>query len=72
MNGQPRLKLRQAFEARQAMGRVATPEEIADLVLYIAAEATYTTGEEFIIDGGWRNSAGGIGTASHEDLRRYV
>ena len=65
-------ELRQAFEARQAMGRVATPEEIADLVLYIAAEATYTTGEEFIIDGGWRNSAGGIGTASHEDLRRYV
>ena len=65
-------ELREAFEARQAMGRVAAPEEIADLVLYIAAEATYTTGEEFIIDGGWRNCAGGIGTASHEDLRRYL
>ena len=65
-------EIRKAFEARQAMGRVAAPEEIADLVLYIAAEATYTTGEEFIIDGGWRNSAGGIGTASHDDLRRYL
>lgn len=65
-------ELRNAFEARQAMGRVATPEEIADLVLYIAAEATYTTGEEFIIDGGWRNCAGGIGTASHDDLHRYL
>jgi NAD(P)-dependent dehydrogenase (short-subunit alcohol dehydrogenase family) len=65
-------ELRKAFEARQAMGRVATPEEIADLVLYIAAEATYTTGEEFIIDGGWKNCAGGIGTTTHENLRQNL
>lgn len=65
-------ELRNAFEARQAMGRVATPQEIADLVLYIAAEATYTTGEEYIIDGGWRNCAGGQGTVTHEDLRQYL
>ena len=65
-------ELRKAFEARQAMGRVATPQEIANLVLYIAAEATYTTGEEYIIDGGWRNCAGGQGTATHEDLRQYL
>jgi len=65
-------ELRNAFEARQAMGRVATPQEIADLVLYIAAEATYTTGEEYIIDGGWRNCAGGQGTVAHEDLRQFL
>ena len=65
-------ELREVFEARQAMGRVATPEEIADLVLYIAAEATYTTGEEYIIDGGWRNCAGGIGTTTHENLRQNL
>ena len=65
-------ELRKGFEARQAMGRVATPEEIADLVLYIAAEATYTTGEEYIIDGGWKNCAGGIGTTTHENLRQNL
>ena len=65
-------QLRKTFEVRQAMGRVATPKEIADLVLYVAAEATYTTGEEFIIDGGWRNCAGGQGTIVHEDVRKYV
>ena len=62
----------QTSQIGQARGRVATPKEIADLVLYVAAEATYTTGEEFIIDGGWRNCAGGQGTIVHEDVRKYV
>ena len=65
-------ELRKGFEARQAMWRVATPKEIADLVLYIAAEATYTTGEEYVIDGGWKNCAGGQFTVSHEYLRRHL
>jgi len=43
---------RAAFIARQPIGRVGLPEEIADLVLYLAA-ATYTTGQIHIIDGGW-------------------
>jgi len=45
-------KARAAFIARQAIGRLGRPEEIADLALYLAA-ATYTTGQIHIIDGGW-------------------
>ena len=45
-------KTRAAFVARQPIGRVGRPEEIADLVVYLAG-ATYTTGQIHIIDGGW-------------------
>ena len=45
---------RAAFVARQPMGRLGTPEEIADLALYLAG-ATYTTGQAYVIDGGWIN-----------------
>ncbi len=43
---------RAAFIARQPMGRIGTPEEIADLAVYLAG-ATYTTGQAYVIDGGW-------------------
>lgn len=45
-------KSRAAFIARQAMGRLGTPEEIAELVVYLAG-ATFTTGQTHVIDGGW-------------------
>jgi 2-keto-3-deoxy-L-fuconate dehydrogenase len=45
-------KTRAAFIGRQPIGRVGRPEEIADLVVYLAS-ATYTTGSIHIIDGGW-------------------
>jgi len=45
-------KARAAFVARQPIGRVGKPEEIADLVVYLAT-ATFTTGQIHIIDGGW-------------------
>lgn len=41
-----------AFIARQPIGRIARPEEVADLAVYLAG-ATYTTGQVQIIDGGW-------------------
>ncbi|WP_425403212.1 SDR family oxidoreductase [Hwanghaeella sp.] len=45
---------RQAFIARQPMGRLGTAEEIANLALYLASdESSYTTGQPYIIDGGW-------------------
>jgi 2-keto-3-deoxy-L-fuconate dehydrogenase len=45
---------RGAFVARQAMGRLATPEEIAALVVYLAAdESAFVTGQAVVIDGGW-------------------
>ncbi|BCP51859.1 NAD(P)-dependent oxidoreductase [Kaistia sp. 32K] len=45
---------RAAFIARQPIGRIGQPEEIADLAIYLAT-ATYTTGQMHIIDGGWVN-----------------
>ena len=43
---------KKAFIARQPIGRIAQPEEVADLAVYLAG-ATYTTGQVHIIDGGW-------------------
>lgn len=43
---------RAAFIARQPMGRLGTPEEIAALAVHLAG-ATYTTGQAYCIDGGW-------------------
>jgi 2-keto-3-deoxy-L-fuconate dehydrogenase len=45
---------RAAFVARQAMGRLGTPEEIASLAVYLASdEAQFVTGQAIVIDGGW-------------------
>jgi 2-keto-3-deoxy-L-fuconate dehydrogenase len=47
-------KAKASFTARQPMGRMAQPEEIAQLVVYLASdEAAFVTGQTFIIDGGW-------------------
>lgn len=43
---------KKAFIARQPIGRIGQPEEVADLAVYLAG-ATYTTGQVQIIDGGW-------------------
>lgn len=43
---------RKAFIARQPMGRIGTPEEIAGLAVHLAG-ATYTSGQAYAIDGGW-------------------
>jgi 2-keto-3-deoxy-L-fuconate dehydrogenase len=45
-----------AFIARQPMGRTGKPSEIAALALYLASdESAFTTGQPFVIDGGWSN-----------------
>jgi 2-keto-3-deoxy-L-fuconate dehydrogenase len=42
------------FVERQPMGRVATAEEIAALVVYLSSdESGFTTGQPHVIDGGW-------------------
>ena len=42
------------FIGRQPMGRLARAEEIAALVSYLGSdEASFVTGQTFIIDGGW-------------------
>ena len=45
---------RKAFIARQPMGRIGTPEEIAHLAVYLGSdESAFTTGQAHVIDGGW-------------------
>jgi 2-keto-3-deoxy-L-fuconate dehydrogenase len=45
-----------AFIARQPLGRIATAEEIAALVTYLASdESAFTTGAVHVIDGGLSN-----------------
>jgi 2-keto-3-deoxy-L-fuconate dehydrogenase len=47
-------KTRKEFEARQPMGRLGKPAEIAALALHLASdESGFTTGQIHIIDGGW-------------------
>lgn len=44
---------RAAFIARQPMGRLGTPDEIADLAVYLASDsAQFITGQALVIDGG--------------------
>jgi 2-keto-3-deoxy-L-fuconate dehydrogenase len=43
-----------AFIARQPMGRIGKPEEIAALAVYLAGEeSAFTPGQACVIDGGW-------------------
>jgi 2-keto-3-deoxy-L-fuconate dehydrogenase len=47
-------QVRREFIARQPMGRLGLPEEIAQLALYLASdESSFTTGQAHVIDGGW-------------------
>jgi 2-keto-3-deoxy-L-fuconate dehydrogenase len=43
----------EALRARQPLGRLGTPQEIAEAVLYLASDAAaFVTGTAFVIDGG--------------------
>jgi 2-keto-3-deoxy-L-fuconate dehydrogenase len=46
--------VRKEFEARQAMGRIGTPEEVAGLAVYLASdESSFATGSIHTVDGGF-------------------
>jgi 3-oxoacyl-[acyl-carrier protein] reductase len=48
------LKSMEAMLARVPMQRVGKPEEVSDLVLFLASDkSSYITGSTVVIDGGW-------------------
>lgn len=51
--GQPVAQVEAAFVARQPMGRLGSPAEIAALAIYLASdESAFTTGTALVADGG--------------------
>lgn len=48
---------RAAFISRQPMGRIGKPEEVAELLVYLASDASaFMTGSTLVMDGGWTNT----------------
>jgi NAD(P)-dependent dehydrogenase (short-subunit alcohol dehydrogenase family) len=46
-------EVRETYERRIALGRIGTPEEVADAAVFLASDASrYITGHELVIDGG--------------------
>lgn len=46
--------MRRGLEARQAMNRLGTPQEVANAILFLASdEASFCTGSMLVVDGGW-------------------
>ena len=44
---------RESFEARQPLGRLGTPDEVAEAILYLASDqAGFSTGSSLVVDGG--------------------
>ena len=55
-SGQSQDAVEAMFVARQPLGRLGRPEEIAALAVYLASdESAFTTGTTQVIDGGWSN-----------------
>ena len=42
----------EALRRRQPLGRMVTCAEVAAAVVYLADETTFTTGADFLLDGG--------------------
>lgn len=55
-----------SMTATQALPRFGEPEEVAALVRFIVTEATFSTGSEFVIDGG--ATAGAVFTTPIDDV----
>jgi 3alpha(or 20beta)-hydroxysteroid dehydrogenase len=53
------------FVVGQPIARFGEPEEVARMVLFVAADATFSTGSEFVLDGG---STAGIAAVRPPDV----
>lgn len=50
----PRARRRKPMSARSALGRIGTPEDIADVVVWLCTdEARFITGQSILVDGGF-------------------
>jgi NAD(P)-dependent dehydrogenase (short-subunit alcohol dehydrogenase family) len=46
-------EVRRAYEQRIPLGHIGTPEEVADVIVFLASDAgRYVTGQELLVDGG--------------------
>jgi len=46
-------EVRRTYEERVPLGRIGAPEEVADVIVFLASDsARYVTGQELIVDGG--------------------
>jgi NAD(P)-dependent dehydrogenase (short-subunit alcohol dehydrogenase family) len=46
-------EVRRTYRERIALGRIGTPEEVADVAVFLASDASrYVTGQELLVDGG--------------------
>ncbi len=52
MTGEEVERFKAERVAENPMQRFGTPEEVAKAVAFLAFDATYTTGAEFVVDGG--------------------
>jgi NAD(P)-dependent dehydrogenase (short-subunit alcohol dehydrogenase family) len=58
--------VRRTYEERIPLGRIATADEVADVVLFLATDAArYVTGQELVVDGGLTIN-GAVGHAEDE------
>jgi NAD(P)-dependent dehydrogenase (short-subunit alcohol dehydrogenase family) len=47
------------LQRRTPLGRLATPEEVARIVAFLASDAgSYVTGSDVLVDGGWLGYGG--------------
>jgi NAD(P)-dependent dehydrogenase (short-subunit alcohol dehydrogenase family) len=46
-------EVRRTYEERIPLGRIGTPDEVADTIVFLASDAArYVTGQELLVDGG--------------------
>jgi NAD(P)-dependent dehydrogenase (short-subunit alcohol dehydrogenase family) len=58
-------EVRRTYEERIPLGRIGTPEEVADVIVFVASDAArYVTGQELFVDGGLTVN-GSVGHARH-------